>query len=322
MKKLLPHYIQPLAILTFCLMLFCQNHAMAQVQNFDDRKGVLPNQMIDTRSISMAGSTIADVLGSPSIGVNAALSALSNKPSFIQYNSNFSWNTKLMQHHLTLPTFSINHHHLTARIGFIHQGPASSSTSLTEPDITMYRAEFAYAIALSNYIAIGTLQSISYTNSSGNEDAQYVNYFADVGLVYAPDGPVTYGLVFRGIGHETSYEIIEAGQTTLGSQLATQILEIGVTFRYPLEDRTYLSISFANEKRFGEDGLWYKAGIDLIPYSFISLRGGAIINFGQSLLIPRMGLGIDVNVIRFDYMIAPYYVSGEQFHQIGLTIQF
>lgn len=299
---------------------------MAQTENDDVKKGVLPTQMFDTRSLSMANTTIADVYGRPSIGINAAIAGLFNKPSFIQFNSNHNWDSNLMQHVLTLPTLSRGLHHITARFGFIHQGfdmlPFTNSSPVPKPDVQMYRAEFAYAIAFSNHFSLGTLQSMSYTRTTKNQASDYWNYSADIGLVYAPDGAVSYGLAFRGLGHETRFEVVDTNQTTLDSRLATQVLEIGATVRYPIEERTYFSISFANEKRFGQDGLWYKGGIEIIPISFIDLRGGLMVNFDQSLFIPRMGLGINVGAFQIDYVIAPKNLIGEQFHQFGLTFQF
>lgn len=326
MKNIQTVCIRPLIIFTFCLMFLSQNPALAQILNNEANKGVLPSQMVDTRSLSMGSTTVADVHGTPSIGINAALSGLFNQPSFIQFNSNHNWENNLMQYNLMLPTLSNGPHHITARFGFLQRGfeqlPYTSSSTLPEPDITIYRAELAYAIAISEHFSLGTLQSISYSTANDNEEAQYWNYFADVGLVYAPDGPISYGLVFRGMGNETTYEIIETGQTTLGSRLARQSLEVGASLIFPVEKDSYLSISFANEKQFDEKGLWYKGGMEIMPFSFINIRGGAMVNFNQSLFIPRMGLGINAGVFQIDYMIAPKSVIGEQFHQIGLTIQF
>lgn len=325
MKNLLSVSTCCFIIFTLLLLSFCQNPALAQIQNSEINKGVLPAKMVDTRSLSMASTTIADVYGESSVGINAALSGLFDQPSFIQFNSNHNWELNLLQHNLTLPTLSKGPHHLTARFGLLQRGfedlPFSNGTPVPEPDIIMYRAELAYALAIGSHFSIGTLQSISYTQTNENEAAQYWNYVADVGLVYAPDGSVSYGLVFRGLGHETTYEIIETGLTTLGSRLARQSLEIGATLRYPIEEKTYLSISFANEKRFEEKGLWYKGGIELIPFSFLQIRGGAMVNFNQSLFIPRIGLGLDTGLFQIDYMVSPKNLNGEQFHQIGLTIQ-
>ncbi|MFU8861724.1 MAG: hypothetical protein ACNA8K_15005 [Cyclonatronaceae bacterium] len=297
---------------------------MVQAQTDDGRQGVLPSQLFDTRSLSMANSTIADVYGRPSIGVNAALSGLSNAPVFVQFNSNHNWGNNLMQHDLTLPTLSTGPHHITTRFSVIHQGlddlPFTSTSSLPEPDITMYRADLAYAFAIGPHFSLGALQSVSYTTN--NENDQYWNYFADVGLVYAPDGPVSYGLVFRGLGHEVEYEILETGQTLLNRRFARQTLEIGVTFRYPIDKRTFMSVSFANEKRFSEEGLWYKGGVEISPASYVHFRGGILANFDQSRFIPRAGLGINAGIIQLDYMIAPQNQIGEEFHQVGLTISF
>jgi len=324
MKKYPNFYIRPLAAFTLFLILFCQNIALAQIQTDDNIKGVFPSQMFDTRSLSMANTTIADMHRGQSIGINAAISGLIQEPTFIHFNSNHNWENNFMQYDLTLPTLSNGPHHMTARFGLLHRAvesmPFFNPPTLPEPDATMYRAELAYAIAFSDYFSIGTLQSISYTTT--NEEAKYWNYFADIGLVYAPDGPISYGLIFRGLGHQTTFEIIETGQTTLGSRLAQQSLEVGATLQYPADDKTFLSLSFSNEKRFGEEGMWYKAGVEIIPVSVISLRGGAMVNFEQSLFIPRAGLGFDAGVFKIDYMIAPKNLIGEQFHQIGLTIQF
>lgn len=326
MKKFLTVSIRPLIAITFCLIVVFQNPALAQVQSDSERTGVLPSQMFDARSLSMANTTIADVYGRPSIGINPALSGLFTQPSFIQFNSNHNWNSNLMQQQLTLPTLTNGPHSITARFGLLNRGldelPFTNPTLSPQPDILMYRGEIAYAIAFSDHFSLGALQSVSYTKTTKNEHAQYWNYSADIGLAYAPEGPVSYGMVLRGLGRETNYEIIETGQTTLGSQLATQVLEVGATLRYPIEERTYLSISFANEKRFGEDGLWYKGGFEVIPFSFIDIRGGALINFDQSLFLPRLGLGINAGVFQIDYAIAPKKLIGERFHQVGLTFQF
>tara|TARA_R100000908_G_scaffold65120_1_gene52002 strand:+ start:34518 stop:35453 length:936 start_codon:yes stop_codon:yes gene_type:complete len=309
----------------FCFTLFYLNPVVAQIQN-DNIKGVLPNQIYDTRSLSMANTTIADVYSTPTIGINTALFGLFIDPSFIQFNTNHNWDNNLMQQDLTLPSLSHGLHHVTGRFVYLHKGfdnlPFTSSPSLSHPDILMYRGEIAYAIAFNNNLSLGALQSLSYTTTNENEEAKYWNYFADIGLVYAPDGPVSYGLVFRGLGNETTYEIIETNQTTLGSRLATQVLELGATLRYPIEERMYLSISFANEKRFGQEGLWYKGGIEIAPFSFIAIRSGAMVNFEQSLFIPRVGLGINAGILQIDYGIAPKNLTGEQFHQVGITLQF
>ncbi|MCH8496460.1 MAG: hypothetical protein LAT57_12625, partial [Balneolales bacterium] len=260
--------------------------------------------------------------GRPSIGVNAALSGLYGDPLYFQLSTNQNWVNNLLIHDLTMPTLSMGSHHLTARLGLIHQAHESmhiNNNSLPELDFMAYRAELAYAISISDYFSIVAVQHVSYLTS--DDESGLWNYVADFGLVYMPDGAVSYGMVFRGLGDEIRYETLETGETTYERRMARQALEIGLTFRFPIEERTYLGISFSNEKRFGENGLWYKGGVEVTPIPAINLRGGVMANFDESLFIPRAGFGLNAKHFQVDYMFAPHDSIGEQFHQLSITIQ-
>jgi hypothetical protein len=321
MRKRYQHKTQFAAVLLCIIGLYSQTVVQAQINTPEEYKGVLTIQHFDTRSLSLGNSTVSDLYGRASIGVNPALSGLYKSGIVFQANSGHNWNTNLFQNTLTLPTLSVQKHHITARIGMINNGFDQimffEKSQLPEPDVKLYHAEAAYAYAFSDVFSLGVLQSITY---AFNEDARFWTYFADVGIIYAPAENISYGLVFRGLGHEVNYEIIETGVTTLGSNLMQQSLELGSTFRFPIEDRTFMSLSLANEKRFGESGIWYKGGLELQPNSMISIRGGALFHFGKSLFIPRTGIGFNFKYGSLNYMIAPKNMDGEYFHQIGLTI--
>ncbi|MCC5941159.1 MAG: hypothetical protein JJU37_06405 [Balneolaceae bacterium] len=294
----------------------------AQIVTPDEYKGVLTIQQFDTRSLALGSATVSDLYGRASFGINPALSGLYQNNFVLQANSNHIWNTNLIQHSLTLPTLSIDNHHFTVRVGMVNQGFEEldffGNSRLPEPDVKLYHAQAAYAYSITDVFSLGVLQSVTY---SFNQDARYWTYFADIGILYAPAKNISYGMVFRGLGHESNYEIIETGVTTLGSNLMQQSLELGATFRFPIEERTYMSISFANEKRFGESGIWYKGGLELMPNSILALRGGAIFHVGQSKFIPRAGIGLNFKYGSLNYMASPKNMDGEYFHQIGLTIQ-
>lgn len=297
---------------------------MAQIPNVDENLGAPRSLIFDTRSLSLGSATVSDVFGRASIGINPALSGLYETGVFIQANSYHNWDINLLQTDVTLPTLSAEGNHFTARFGFLNTGYNSlnylGSPTLPVPDIEIFHAGLAYAYSFTDAFSLGILQSISFAN---NEQAQFWTYFADIGLAYAPYEAVSYGIVFRGIGHEPTYEIIETGQTTLGSRLLRQSLELGATLRFPTEQRRpYLAVSFANEKRFGEQGLWYKGGVEIMPSSIFAIRSGILFHLDQSVFIPRFGLGFMSGAVRLDYMIAPKDFSGEHFHQIGLTLQF
>lgn len=297
---------------------------MAQLTISEENRGTLEIHKFDTRSLSMGSATVSDAYGSVSMGVNPALTGLFNKRISIYSNSNHSWDTNLLRFDATLPTVIVDRHHITARFGMLNGGYDEinylGSPQLPEPDVKQYHADLAYAFAVTEVFSVGVLQSLSY---SFNDDAQYITYFTDLGIAYAPAENISYGLVLRGIGREVMYEIIETGATTLRSNEIGQKLEIGATFRFPIEERSpYMSLSFANEKRFGEDGLWYKAGLELLPFRFLALRGGVQFRTVDLDFIPRTGVGFYTDYFRLDYMVAPRNQRGENFHQLGLTFQF
>ncbi len=323
MKNRLKNTNQAAAILLIIISFGLQTVAQAQLSTPEENRGVLNIQQYDTRSLSLGSATVSDLYGRASIGINPALSGLYSNDILFQAHSNHNWNTNLMQYSLILPTIPIENHHFTVRIGLLNQGYDQldfiDNTQLPEPDVKLYHTEVAYAYAFSDVFSMGVQQSLTYTF---NDDAQYWTYFADFGLIYSPAENISYGLVFRGLGHESNYEIIETGVTTLGSQLMEQALELGATFRFPIEERTFMSLSFANEKRFGENGVWYKGGLELLPTSFLAIRGGILLNFRQDRFIPRTGIGLNFKHGSLNYMIAPHNMDDEYFHQLGLTFQF
>ncbi|MCH8494531.1 MAG: hypothetical protein LAT57_02725, partial [Balneolales bacterium] len=100
MKKSIPTINQRFAFCALFVMLLCQIPATAQAQD----SGVIPGPTFDTRTLSMANATIADVYGRPSIGVNAALSGLYGDPLYFQLSTNQNWVNNLLIHDLTMPT--------------------------------------------------------------------------------------------------------------------------------------------------------------------------------------------------------------------------
>ncbi|MEX1261872.1 MAG: hypothetical protein WD381_04660 [Balneolaceae bacterium] len=321
MKKRARYTIQPL--MAFLFIILCQPLAMAQTETEQDNEGTLRVQHFDARTLSLGEATLADVFGNTTIGINPALSGLLNNGRELHLNSYHNWDTNLVQHDVTLPSLILNKHHFTARAGLTNSGYEEinylGSAQLPEPDVEQYHADLAYAYAFSNVFSMGVLQSVSYTF---NDEDDFVTYFADIGLVYAPAENLSYGLAVRGIGRDSHYTINTAGETILYHQRMGQILDLGSTFRFSQNKRTFLTMSLGNEKRFGEDGIWYKGGIELIPIPAISIRGGALFHVGQDEFIPRLGIGLDAGYFILDYMAAPKNIRGENYHQLGLTFQF
>ena len=94
--------------------------------------------------------------------------------------------------------------------------------------------------------------------------------------------------------------------------------EVAVAMKFPsVRNHHFLTVSLSNEKIFGEAGLYYKAGVEIIPHNYFALRFGY--HVGPDIQTPRYGIGIKTNSFRVDYALAPS-VRSLRFQQITLSL--
>jgi hypothetical protein len=277
----------------------------------------------ETRAIALGNATIADPYSNASMNLNPALLSFAVFNRSFNIHSNQNWDNLLVYHSMTFPAVRLGRHHIALQTGIHHQSTDDfnflTDRKLTDPDIAVFQIDAGYAFKISDGFSVGAFQNVTHAR---NKNGQYWTYYANLGLIYNPVGTVSYAAVFRGLGRSPTYEFLENDLTILGSQALRQSLEIGATIRYP--DQTalpYLAISFSNEKRFGEDGMWYKAGVEAIPIPLISIRSGLLFKPEDQLYIPRFGLGLNLAFISLDYAASHRSVYGEHFHQVGIMIK-
>ncbi|MEX1212608.1 MAG: hypothetical protein WEA36_07170 [Balneolaceae bacterium] len=277
----------------------------------------------DVRSISLGSATLSDRWNLSPMGVNASLLALREPDLAVQFNSAHYWSDNRMISSVTLPTLSAGSHRISGRFGASHQSTNQfnylETPSLPEFDLQVYLADVAYAYRFSNAFSMGVLNRFTHIE---NEERELVTYTVDLGLVYAPQGKITYALIARGMGRHGMYGSDSTGKMLLRSSSQEASIELGATINYPIQSRPILSISFSNEKRLYEDGIWYKGGVEVLPFPMIALRSGLQFHLEQSLAIPRFGTGIHLGWFHLDYMVSPYVRTGEQYHQLGVTLEF
>lgn len=289
----------------------------------------------DARTTALGDATVADATYLSSYNMNpAALSFVSNL-NIIQINSYQAWRNNQMQQTLSLPAFSYGSHRLAPQVGVAHRGVNSlnylGSSEIIEPEMDMVHIDLVYAYSFQNVLSIGMMNSWAYTQ---NENRDFWTYFATLGVLYAPSESVSYGISFRGLGHSPTYRIItedgdeEAGDeglrdTELTYQNLRESLELGATLKFPAyRDDPYMSLSLANEKRFGEDGIWYKVGFEFKPLPTLALRSGILFQPALDIYTPRFGAGFDGDFLKLDYSVSYKDQLFERFHQLGLTIYF
>jgi hypothetical protein len=285
--------------------------------------GALRIYKYDARATALGDATVGDHKDLSAINMNpAALSFVKNNIYSVEINSMQNWNNNMMLENITFPVFKYYDHTFAGQLAIHHPGIEKTNILGTypypQPDLLMYQIDLAYSVSFQEVLSIGIFNNFTYAE---NDNAQYWTYYPVFGLMYAPSQSISYGVVFRGIGRSVTYLMANNGITALGSQNLRESLELGATLLLPVEtDNASFSVSLSNEKQFGEKGLWYKAGIEVMGWTFAALRGGLLIQPETKVYAPRFGLGIVTNVIEMEYAISYDNRLYERYHQVGLTL--
>jgi hypothetical protein len=279
------------------------------------------------RSSALGNSSVADYTELSSIYINPAVLSRVESLKRIEFNSNQNWNSNLMLQNFTAPFLANNGHRITLQTGILHKGWGSSepiASGLTSsPSFMMYRFDLAYAYSFTPTFSMGFLNSTSIAQKA---QENYTTNVLSFGLLYAPSKSISYGVAFRGLGRNVGYEITENGETELITLNKTESLEVGATLTYPIDtDRTYFSLSLANERRFVDSGNWYKFGFELklgvIPkLPKLHVRNGMIMQPEFNVYAPTFGLGMDFEKSSVSFSISPGTQLDERFHQLGVII--
>lgn len=288
------------------------------------QRGAPKIHKFNARTSAMADATVGEPADLSVINVNpAGLSFVQNHKTF-QANISQNWNNNVMLENFTLPAFKFDNHIVAAQFAIHHDRGLESfnilgTNPMPQPKITMYQVDMVYSYTIQDVLSFGILNNFSYAQ---NSIAQYWTYYPVFGMMYAPSQSISYGLAFRGLGRSVVYNVInDTGLTTLGSQDLRESLELGAALQFPVDtDNTYLSISVANEKRFGEEGIWYKAGIELKSFSYLALRTGLIFQPETDIYAPRFGIGLTSDLLTLDYAISYSKELYERYHQLGITL--
>lgn len=289
-----------------------------------DQRGALRIYKPDARSSALADATVGEPADLSVININPAGLSFVQDYKTIEVNVSQNWNTNILLENFTLPAFKFDNHAIATQFAIHHDRGLESLNILgthpmPQPKVTMYQADLVYSFTVQDVLSFGILNNFSFAE---NSIAQYWTYHPVFGVMYAPTQSVSYGMTFRGLGRSVVYNVVNSTRlTTLGSQDLREVLELGAAFQFPVDtDDTYLSISLANEKRFGEEGIWYKAGLELKSFSYLALRSGLIFQPETDVYAPRFGIGVVSDLLTLDYAISYSKELYERYHQLGITL--
>lgn len=179
-----------------------------------------------------------------------------------------------------------------------------------------YRFDLATARRMTHTFSVGIRGSFHIVQT-GN--ARIRSGIGSVGLYYAPEPRISYAFVYDGIrlGSFSSGDG-ETGVAPLHEPKRS--FSVGVAMRYPSSrhDR-FMTLSLANEKEIGQRGLRYKGGIELLPWSFLALRGGYLAGPFESEL--RFGAGVLTPYLSVSYAYAPRGPMGRM-HHVSVLFSF
>jgi hypothetical protein len=277
----------------------------------------------DTRSAALGDATVGDVFSSLTMISNPAIIAMN--PGMIEFHSSGRHfrGSNIWGAQVQLPVLQAGINFITISAGAKRKGPPSlriGDSPEFNPDLRSYYSRISYGIRISEYVSAGISQRFTLSELDGEND---VSFTTDLGFIYNPDGPVSYGIAMRGIGNAISAVSVSGAPALLDSSLDRQVLEIGATLNYPYDsDEHIFSMSLSNEKRFGIAGLTYKGGFEYLPLEFLAIRGGLQLQSEENTLAPRFGLGLNFAMFSFEYAMAPDEIFRNDYHQFGLSVRF
>lgn len=287
-------------------------------------RGAVHSYKYDARTTALGDANVGGIHGLMNLNMNPAALPFVQDLRSVQVNVFQNWNNNTMMENVAFPLFANQKHTLAGQLARHHSGFSQTNLLGTapnpQPSLTMYQADLAYAYTIQNVLSLGVLNNYSYATNPLN-NAQYWTSFVTLGATYSPSEAISYGAVFRGLGRSVTYEFIGDGETVLGSQNLREVLEIGATMRFPVRaERTKMTLSLANEKRFGQNGIWYKGGLEVNVQPFLSLRGGLLIQSATNVRAPRLGIGYISDVFEVDYALSFERRLYERYHQLSLTL--
>ncbi len=270
--------------------------------------------LIGARNAALADADISGTYNVSNMYLNpASLAFVTNTSIF--FNQSQIKNGLGMGENLAFPVLSHGPQVLSMGLEVFHLGYVQKPEGFSGQHVFEYGYNIAFASALSSTFSLGVSAGLQHGNANSSQTwaASY-----SIGLDYSPSADINYGAVFSGLGTEVQYI---QHDTLLSAQAgdAPRVLEIGATMSYPSSSslrRKVFFLSLANEKIFGETGLFYKAGIEIRPFDFLNLRFGFITGPGVSEA--RYGLGFQINNFFIEYVVYPQQAS-DMLEQVSLS---
>jgi hypothetical protein len=300
-----------------CIALASSAYSQTILQSMTRSSGV------GARALGMGDTYIAETADVTTIYWNpAALCYVKKFDIVLNHFQEPTFNS--MSENLTVPVLLGHERSIAVGVTVNHVGYAKSASTpafiwnqyridLSDLRRIQYGLDLAYASEILTSVSFGAMIGMRY-GKIGTSNLLAAS--SSVGILYSPSQTISYGASYSGIGSAIGYALKDS--VSFHRTNLPRSLQIGATLRFPsTAKRPIVIFAIANEKIFGEDGLRYKGGIEVLPVPFLALRAGYLVEPG--IVAAKWGAGLASDWLRLDYAIAPSHFS-ERYQQLSFSI--
>ncbi len=190
-------------------------------------------------------------------------------------------------------------------------------TIWSSPTLLYQSLDIGYSFRIFDVLSLGILGAFGRAQTSSEET---YSVFSTVGVYYAPNSGIRYGICYEGFGTLIDYANYSLEKKTGLSR----ILRAGASYSFPImRQEKILTISISGEKHMGLKGYHYFLGLEVSPIQAIDLRIGYVKKPVESTYYTsgaRFGAGIHLRQFSVDYVASPS-ISALRHHQLTVRIQ-
>ncbi|HUL44378.1 MAG TPA: hypothetical protein VLY03_08480 [Bacteroidota bacterium] len=302
--------IRKIGILLLWCCLICAS-ANAQIIVLYNSKPAL----VGARETGIGGASTADAYDVTTMYWNpASIAYLQRQSVVMSHLLDQSINT--MNENIAFPLMFGKNEGVGIGVSVNHVGQIGNTTN-ADFHVIQYGYDIAYSREILPALSAGIGVAVRYASS---DSARLWGVSSSYGIYYNPSPEISYGMTLGGIGSGILY-ISNRVKTDLSSQNLPRVLQAAVTMRYPsAPDQTFLTISVANQKTFGETGILYNGGLEAYIFHNLILRTGYLYQL-NTIGVPTYGVGIRIGKFQLDYGIVPSKLDNRSYQfSMGIAL--
>jgi hypothetical protein len=254
-----------------------------------------PHVLVNARSVAVADAAIGMVNDNAGVRTNPALLGF-QRASYVSFST--AWLQKdISVQQLGVLLNSGRHDAISGHLEVLHFGGLQF---YYKDDIRKrgfeLRGGFSYGRVISEDLSMGA--AVEFLNATTDVEPTSAVSF-DIGFAYTPGKYIRAGFSLRGLGTDYRVDAPVLEPDRYDARLP-RLLGLGVTFDYPIADRTQrIVIHFQNDKFIGQQGILYRFGMEYYPLLPVGFRVGLVVRGSE--VEPRAGFGLALWVLSFNY---------------------